>query len=357
MELLERIAHGNRACELPSLSLTAALMALLAFVAALALAPAPAVAAPTLAPASVTAGVASSAESSAPAYRLYNPNSGEHFYTLSKQERNGLAGVGWHYEGIGWMAPRSGNQVFRLYNSNAGDHHYTESEHERDMLVSAGWTYEGVCWSSAPAGDEAQPLYRQYNPNAQAGSHNFTLSREENDGLVKAGWKAEGTAWRGYLVPQDYQDDMKPWEPKISGDYWLDTKLEAILADHTTLWSCYLYVADFSYAQGNEFSGNPRYLPDSLTKAYALEMINNGMGNCYRYSALFCWLARALGYDARVVSGWVPSSSRGRAPHGWVEINQDGGTYVYDPDMYHAVRYRNWYKVTYQDAPVDYGAW
>lgn len=39
-------------------------------------------------------------------HRLYNPNSGEHFYTASEVERDHLIGVGWSYEGIGWMGAR-----------------------------------------------------------------------------------------------------------------------------------------------------------------------------------------------------------------------------------------------------------
>ncbi len=35
-------------------------------------------------------------------YRLYNPNTGEHFYTGSKREGNKLVDVGWNYEGIAW---------------------------------------------------------------------------------------------------------------------------------------------------------------------------------------------------------------------------------------------------------------
>lgn len=58
-------------------------------------------------------------------YRLYNPNSGEHFYTKTTGERDNLRKVGWHYEGVGWVAPSTGNPVYRLYNPNAGDHHYT----------------------------------------------------------------------------------------------------------------------------------------------------------------------------------------------------------------------------------------
>ena len=38
-------------------------------------------------------------------YRLYNPNSGEHFYTSSEAERDSLISVGWDYEGEGWQIP------------------------------------------------------------------------------------------------------------------------------------------------------------------------------------------------------------------------------------------------------------
>ena len=38
-------------------------------------------------------------------YRLYNPNSGEHFYTGSIEERDMLDRVGWNYEGVAWTAP------------------------------------------------------------------------------------------------------------------------------------------------------------------------------------------------------------------------------------------------------------
>lgn len=133
-------------------------------------------------------------EGNKPMYRMYNPNSGEHFYTDSSSERNRLFRVGWNEEGIGWYAPTKGTPVYRLYNPNAGDHHYTTSAGERKNLVKLGWRYEGVGWYS---GGNA-PLYRQYNPNARAGAHNYTLSKGENDRLVKLGWRDEGIAWYGY---------------------------------------------------------------------------------------------------------------------------------------------------------------
>lgn len=37
-------------------------------------------------------------------HRLYNPNSGEHFYTRTHSERDHLVDIGWQYEGIGWYS-------------------------------------------------------------------------------------------------------------------------------------------------------------------------------------------------------------------------------------------------------------
>lgn len=127
-------------------------------------------------------------------YRLYNPNTGEHFYTASLGEAKRVAEAGWRWEGIGWVAPASsGTPVYRLYNPNAGDHHYTTSAGERDHLVSLGWRYEGIGWYSDAS--DALPVYRQYNPNARAGAHNFTQNRYEDQALARAGWKSEGIGW------------------------------------------------------------------------------------------------------------------------------------------------------------------
>lgn len=72
-------------------------------------------------------------------FRLYNQNSGEHFYTANAGEKNHLVNIGWIYEGIGWNAPKTSDYpVYRLYNGNGGEHHYTMNKAEKDMLVRAG---------------------------------------------------------------------------------------------------------------------------------------------------------------------------------------------------------------------------
>ena len=131
-------------------------------------------------------------------HRLYNPYTGEHFYTADTAERDHLTGLGWRYEGVGWKAPaKSSTPVYRLYNGHVrgGDHHYTTSASERDHLVSVGWTYEGVGWYSDDA--KGVPLYRQYNPYARTGTHNYTASASENDHLLAVGWRGEGVGWYG----------------------------------------------------------------------------------------------------------------------------------------------------------------
>lgn len=102
------------------------------------------------------------AASSIPMYRLYNPNSGEHFYTKTVSERDHLKKVGWRDEGISWYSPNSGIPLYRLYNPNAkaGSHHYTPITSERDNLKKAGWRYEGIAWYAVGNGEQSHEDYR-----------------------------------------------------------------------------------------------------------------------------------------------------------------------------------------------------
>ena len=75
-------------------------------------------------------------------------------------------------------------------------------------------------------------------------------------------------------------------------------------------------------------------VPEDMDPAeyYALYGFRNGYGNCYVMAATFYQMAKELGFDAHFVMGYVPLARGGYGPHGWVEIDQNGGTYVYDPD-------------------------
>lgn len=142
------------------------------------------------------------AEAAKNMYRLYNPNSGEHFYTATAEERDNLKKHGWKYEGIGWTAPESGADVYRLYNPNAGDHHYTTNVAEKNNLVKVGWKYEGIGWKSDTY--KGIGLHRLYNPNAKAGSHHYTTATSERDHLKKVGWRYENIGWYGMNPNQQF---------------------------------------------------------------------------------------------------------------------------------------------------------
>lgn len=134
-------------------------------------------------------------------YRLYNPNSGEHFFTQVSRERNQLIAAGWRNEGTAWQSPAAGWYVYRLYNPNTGDHHYCMDTNERDALVRFGWRYEDVAFASTDlawtAVKEAsgKPVYRLYNPNAWTATHHFTRDVNEANALLRLGWRYEGVAW------------------------------------------------------------------------------------------------------------------------------------------------------------------
>ena len=155
------------------------------------------------------------AEETQAMHRLYNPNSGEHFYTASDVEKDATVAAGWNYEGIGWHAPTtSETPVYRVYSGT--DHHYTMSEFERDSLVQAGWTDEGISFYSDD--QERVPLYRQFNPHVDpnaatnnAGSHNYTTSLDEHSRLVSIGWNDEGIGWYAVRGASDVPVPVDPF--------------------------------------------------------------------------------------------------------------------------------------------------
>ena len=135
--------------------------------------------------------------SSVDMFRLYNPNSGEHFYTGNLSEKDSLINEGWNYEGVAWSAPDfSLTPVYRLYDKNAGTHRYTMDEDKRDGFIAEGWSDEGIGWYSD--GNETIPVFGLYNKNAlQAGAYHFTADTSERDNLIELGWRDEGIGWYG----------------------------------------------------------------------------------------------------------------------------------------------------------------
>lgn len=157
-----------------------------------------------------------------------------------------------------------------------------------------------------------------------------------------------------------YYGDWSKTKAVLTGLNSGDEELDAIVAQLLStkklksgspdkrLQACFNYVVKMKYIRND---ATPR---GDWSVPFAKEMYNNKGGNCYRYAALLCWLARGLGYDATAVKGAVLLNTRGRAPHGWVEISKDGKTYVCDPEMTHSLKTYNLFMLTYHESPISY---
>lgn len=128
---------------------------------------------------------------------------------------------------------------------------------------------------------------------------------------------------------------ITPITVNVSSSAALNYELQLILARVTTpsmtqdqkLFACYMYtVNNFRYAS------RPTYPAAGWETSYAYNMIKDGAGNCYSFAAVFGYLAKALGYDARIIAGQVRMYNGTWGPHSWVDIYIGGVLYICDPD-------------------------
>ena len=75
-------------------------------------------------------------------------------------------------------------------------------------------------------------------------------------------------------------------------------------------------------------------VPDGMlaSEYFATAGFENNMGTCYVAAATFYEMAYMLGYDAHFIMGYIAWNG-GYGDHGWVEIDQDGDTFVYDATL------------------------
>lgn len=121
-------------------------------------------------------------------YRLYNPNSGKHFFTKDIDEKYNLMNLGWKYEGVAFETVKKSldSMYYRLYNPVDGSHYYTDREAYIDMYVEDGWKYEGIAWylSDNNWNDDNIPVYELHTQTDML----YTMDKEEADNLEDLGW-------------------------------------------------------------------------------------------------------------------------------------------------------------------------
>ena len=93
------------------------------------------------------------------------------------------------------------------------------------------------------------------------------------------------------------------------------------------LHTVYRYtVESFTYLRRNQYF----YHDTSWAVEEAYTMLSTKKGNCYNFAGVFCMMARALGYDATVCSGFIGIDN---SPHAWVEIMIDDELFTFDPEI------------------------
>lgn len=111
--------------------------------------------------------------------------------------------------------------------------------------------------------------------------------------------------------------------------------------------SCYDYLVDtVSYGSHLRYLGTP--LGDTTCRAIYSEYgevegfgavaLSAGVGMCNAYASAFILMTRSLGLDSHLVEGSTRSGSGSYAYHKWAEIDIDGETYVFDPQLEQSLR-------------------
>ncbi len=140
-----------------------------------------------------------------------------------------------------------------------------------------------------------------------------------------------------------------------SGDAILDAAVGEIIDTRTgrgsdALEKAYLYIA---YEYGTKNGAFPVGSWTEWSKEFAIDMYQNGFGNCYGYAAIVTWVARGLGYDAHAVSGRVKSAG-GWAPHAWCMVKQADGERLVDSGFKRTYPTYDFFMDTYDTAHAIY---
>ena len=125
-------------------------------------------------------------------YRFYDANSGVHFYTSDKNERNyvydrldNYTYEGASYTGSDPTAETESFAVYRFYNRDSGTHLYTTDENEKNTVRQEldNYNYEGEAFFAYNLQVEGSiPIYRFYN--STTGAHFYTPSAVEKDVVI-----------------------------------------------------------------------------------------------------------------------------------------------------------------------------
>ena len=137
-------------------------------------------------------------------YRLYNKQTGDHYFTVRQGEYDKLTTLGVNGEGVVFKAvsaktvddnpqlKENTTALYSVYNQNTGEHLLVQQV-EAEGLKAAGWQWDNdekpVFY--APNAGASEAVYRVYNPNTNLAAHLYTAVAKEYTDLTNLGWKAD----------------------------------------------------------------------------------------------------------------------------------------------------------------------
>lgn len=141
-------------------------------------------------------------------FRFFRTDTGGHFFTADKSEKESLKGsIVFRDEGVGFNALESSSihlestiPIFRFFNTSLGSHFYTASIEEKEaVLTFDSLNFEGVGFRAYQSpSTTTDPVYRFFN--LQSGGHFYTADVHEKNAVMEMEtFRYEGIEFYAYL--------------------------------------------------------------------------------------------------------------------------------------------------------------
>ena len=242
--------------------------------------------------------------------------------TYAKNEFREIGGVTYYFKSNGYMATgwEYVNSAWYYFNSSG-------------KMVQSSWIKLGGTWYYLDADGKMKTGWFDVGNTTYCATSSGAMMTglRKIDGIYYY-FELSGALRKNSTVTYCGKTFNIDAEGKIDGNPLgvLDAGIYAVLDSvGYDLWSAYKWSASMKYTYTSS------YIPAGWTEPehFGYYGFMYGYGDCRVMAATFYWLAQALGYDSHYVKGYVPSRSGGSTPHSWVEIDMEGTTYVFDPDL------------------------
>lgn len=215
----------------------------------------------------------------------------------------------------------------------------TEAASGAGKSVQKGWKRIGGKKYYIKANGEHKTGWFNYN------NHRFYLNPKEDGAAVTGIKRINGKTYcfnekgrmlknrRAYQIGENYYAvDSKGTPRKLSAVEKQAVELLKTFSG-SKVRAAFDWAAKLPYQSISTAGKTPRY--------FASYGFTYKKGDCNVQACAFYCMAKTLGYDAHYVTGFVPQTNGLRGKHAWVEIDLNGTTYVFDPNL--AGRYASVY--------------